>query len=179
MSAPLGAPSPLFDTYRDALRESASRGPLVDLACGRGRHALAAARMGVTTLALDRKADFLGELRTRAAEESLPLWPVKFDLEQEVPPPIAPARCGAVLVFRYLHRPLAGEIAKLLAPGGWLLYETFTTAQLELGTGPKNPAFLLEPGELPHLFEGLEIVSFDEARRDGEATARLAARRPA
>ena len=53
--------------------------------------------------------------------------------------------CGAILVFRFLHRPLAQDIERVLAPGGLLLYETFTTQQRELERGPRNAAFLLEP----------------------------------
>ena len=36
-------------------------------------------------------------------------------------------------------------------PGGVVLYETFTTAQRALGTGPTSPDHLLEPGELQAL----------------------------
>jgi SAM-dependent methyltransferase len=178
VSPPLGPTSPLFDEYRSALREAARLGPVADLACGRGRHALAAAGLGLVTLALDRSESFLRELAGRAARASLPVRPLRCDLERGDAIPLRPGACGAVLVFRYLHRPLAPAIADCLAPGGLLLYETFTTAQRELGAGPTNPAFLLEPGELPRLFPGLERLSFDEALRDGEATARLAARRP-
>jgi hypothetical protein len=62
------------------------------------------------------------------------------------------------LVFRYLHRPLIPAIARVLAPGGLLIYETFTTEQRSLGTGPRNPDYLLEPGELPDLFSELELL---------------------
>jgi len=177
VSAPLPAPSSLFDRYRAQLRETGGLGPTVDLACGRGRHALAAAALGLATIALDRNPDFLAELRARAVAGGVPLLPVRLDLETGAAPPLAAGRCGALLVFRYLHRPLAPAIADVLAPGGLLLYETFTTAQRELGGGPRNPDFLLEPGELPRLFPGLEVLSFEEGVRDGEATARLAARR--
>ena len=91
------------------------------------------------------------------------------------------ARCGALLVFRYLHRPLCAALAASLRPGGLLLYETFTTAQRELGYGPRNPAFLLEPGELPRLFPELEILETWEGLSPGptpSALARLLARRP-
>jgi SAM-dependent methyltransferase len=173
-----GAPSQLFVEWLPALREAAALGPVVDLACGRGRHALASAREGLSTLALDRKVDFLCELAETARREALPLQPVRFDLEVGLAPPIRPGRCGAVLVFRYLHRPLMPAIAGLLAPGGLLLYETFTTAQRQLEGGPRSADFLLEPGELPHCFESLDLVDYREGVHGDRATAALVARAP-
>ena len=85
-------------------------------------------------------------------------------------------------MFRFLHRPLAPEICNALAPGGLLLYETFTVHQRELGSGPRNSAFLLETGELRRLFRDLEPLDYFEGETEGvrpEALARLLARRRA
>jgi hypothetical protein len=85
------------------------------------------------------------------------------------------------MVFRYLHRPLARSIERLLLPGGLLLYETFSEAQRDLEGGPNDPAFLLSEGELPTLFEGLQTLDYgEEVRGDpaSEAVAWLLARRP-
>ena len=174
----LSPPSRFFSSHAEALKRASRLGPLVDIACGNGRHALAAARAGLTTLAIDRDAERLAGLRTRASLEALPVLPMRWDLETSLGVPLARRRCGAVLVFRFLYRPLAPILAELLAPGGILLYETFTSGQLELGGGPRNPAFLLEPGELPELFPSLELVSFREGRSGDAVTARLLARRP-
>jgi SAM-dependent methyltransferase len=177
-------PSAFFARHRVALRDAARLGPIVDLACGRGRHALAAARAGLRTLAIDHNAGFLEGLASRARSEELPLQCVRFDLEVGLELPVRASSCGAILVFRFLHRPLAPAIEHALAPGGVLLYETFTTAQLERGTGPRSPAFLLEPGELPRQFPGLEVLAHSEGPRlregpeDEDATARLFARKP-
>lgn len=174
----LPPPSPFFSSHADSLKRSAHLGPLVDIACGNGRHALAAAKAGLPTLAIDRNAERLAGLKLRSSREALPVLPLRWDLETPLGVPLARRRCGAVLVFRFLYRPLAPALAELLAPGGILLYETFTTGQLELGTGPRNPSFLLEPGELPELFPELEIVSFQEGRSGDAVTARLLARQP-
>jgi hypothetical protein len=86
------------------------------------------------------------------------------------------------VVFRYLHRALAPEIVRVLRPDGLLLYETFTRSHREIAQHPRNPAFLLEPGELPKLFAALRVVRAEEAQVTvpaPEAVARLVARKPA
>ncbi len=177
----MSEPSPLIRAHLDTLRDAARIGPVVDLACGRGRNALAIAAAGVPVVGVDRNAEHLEELRASACAQDLPVRGVRADLEAAAHPPIASGRCGAVVVCRYLHRPLAPELEILLAPGGRLLYETFTIHQRDLGYGPRNEAFLLEPGELATLFPGLEIEEHwegvsDEARP--AAVARLVARKP-
>ena len=176
----IGAPSPFFVARQDELRTSAALGPTLDLACGRGRHALAAADLGLTVLAVDRNADHLEQLR-QAAAPGHRIETREVDLEAGAPPDLGTAHFGCVLVFRYLHRPLTSWIESLLAPGGILLYETFTTAQRERGWGPSRDAFLLAPGELPTLFPSLEPLRFEEGPTDEPKpadTARLLARRP-
>jgi SAM-dependent methyltransferase len=164
------------------LREAAALGPVVDLACGRGRHALAAVSLGLRTVGVDRNRDALVTLLGEAQRRALPgvLTAVHADLETALGLPLRPESCGALLVFRYLHRPLAPALSSLLRPGGLLLYETFTKEQRALGYGPTNPAFLLASGELRALFPGLEIQAYEEGLCAGErpeALARLAARR--
>ncbi len=194
--AEIGRPSAFFAACRESIRESARVGRGLDLACGRGRHSLAAAALGLDVLALDRNPESLATLRRaalarsdsgdpRAGGATTPPGRIEtreVDLEGAAPPALEPGSFGCVLVFRYLHRPLCPWIEGLLAPGGVLVYETFTTAQRSLGWGPSRDAFLLEAGELPTLFPGLECERFEEGP-SGEPraaeTARMLARKPA
>jgi len=178
-SAP--APSALFLEHLDALRDAGRLGPIVDLACGRGRHALPAARAGLPVIGVDVSRPFLHALRARAAALGEDVPCLCADLEAGAGIPLRAGSCGAILVFRFLFRPLAPAIESLLAPGGLLLYETFTLEQRELGYGPSNPAFLLAPDELPRLFPGLDVESYAELREGRprpDAIARLVARKP-
>ena len=173
-------PSPWFLAQRDRIEEAAWRGPVLDLACGRGRHALAAAERGAHTLGIDRDAAALRALQAEAGRRGLPVASLRTDLETPMGIPVKPGSCGVILVFRFLFRPLAPAITRALAPGGLLLYETFTVAQRALGSGPRRAEFLLEPGELCALFCDLEPIEYWEGRSDGpppEQLARLAARR--
>jgi SAM-dependent methyltransferase len=174
------APSPLFAAERERL--VAAGGPALDLACGRGRHALALAASGVPVVALDRDRARLAELAAAARARALPVRLLRADLEAGACIPLASASCSAVLVFRYLHRPLAAEIVRVLRPGGVLVYETFVTRHRELADHPRNPAFLLDSGELPKLFAALEPLRAEEAVAllpAPEAVARLVARKRA
>ncbi len=182
MKPELAPPSAFFTGHIEALRRAGALGPALDLACGRGRHALAAGGAGLRVLGLDRSPQFLAELRARARERRLPVEGLCADLEAGLGIPVASGSCGAILVFRFLHRPLAPAIVEALRPGGLLLYETFTVRQRELGHGPRNPDYLLRPGELEQLFKNLQVEHYEEgifgAERP-EALARLLARLPA
>jgi SAM-dependent methyltransferase len=162
------------------LRDTARLGPILDVACGRGRHALAAGRQGLPSIGVDRDPSFLAELRERARTERLPVHAVRGDLETGHGLPVAPGAFGAVLVFRYLYRPLVPALIAALRPSGLLLYETFTIHQKELGQHPSNPDFLLRDDELPSLFGALQLLEHWQGETGGErptALARLAARR--
>ncbi len=177
---PLPEPSEFLCHELPRLERSAAGRPILDLACGRGRHALAIARSGLTALGLDRNRMSLCELKRRATASALTVHTVAADLETGAGFPIAPARCGGVVVFRYLYRPLAPAIEQALGPGALLLYETFTVDQGKVDYGPGNAAFLLNHDELPSLFPKLEILSYWEGWSGGEkplALARLIARR--
>jgi len=150
--------SPFVVAQRERLLATRVLGPCLDLACGRGRHALFAARAGLHVVALDRDASLLRKLAAQATAERLAIHALRADAESPLGLPFPPARFGAVVVTRFLYRPLAPRLVELLAPGGLLVYETFTERQRELGQGPSNPAFLLESGELPRLFAGLEVA---------------------
>ncbi len=154
--------------------------PVLDLACGRGRNALAVAASGLRVIGLDRDAAALGELAARATAANCAIARVRADLEAHHCLPFADGAFGAVLVFRYLFRPLSEEIARVLAPGGVLVTETFTQAQRAFGRGPRRSDFLLAPGELRELFPALETERFEEGVYDEPeptALARLVARK--
>lgn len=178
----MAEPSPFFLANAAALRHAADSHPVLDLACGRGRHARACAELGLSCVAIDRDPEALRELARYARGCDPALLPLRADIECGFGIPLKAGSIAAVLVFRFLFRPLAKEIVAVLRPGGLLLYETFTDRQREFAYGPRNPAFLLSAGELPELFAGLEIVSYEEGifgSRRPEALARLVGRKPA
>lgn len=150
-------------------------GRALDVACGRGRHALLLASTGLHVTAVDRDADALARLQAQADRLALPVTTRQVDLEGGTPD-LGDDGYDLVLVTRYLHRPLLPQLLLSLAPGGVLLYETFLTQQAEVGH-PKNPDFLLQPGELRQLVAPLEVLREFEGEFDGHWIAAVAARR--
>jgi len=167
-------PSDWLLDHRDLLPPA---GRVLDVASGDGRHALVVASWGLTVRAVDRDAAALARLRAAAARRGLAIDTAVVDLERgEVS--FGEAAFDAVLVFRYLHRPLFPALVRALVPGGVLLYETFTRAHAAVRPKPSNPAFLLAPGELPALVAGLEILDAREGESNGAHVASIAARKP-
>ena len=158
--------------HRDLLPTT---GGALDVACGRGRHALWLATEGLTTLAVDRDPDAIASLRDDAVRLGLPVTAEVRDLETGAPG-LDSACFDVIVVVHYLHRPLVPVLVDALAPGGVLVYETFTRAQVGRGR-PTNPKFLLESGELPRLVRPLEILRQREGEVDGRMLASVIARR--
>jgi 2-polyprenyl-3-methyl-5-hydroxy-6-metoxy-1,4-benzoquinol methylase len=151
-----------------------SPGRALDLACGMGQNSLWLARQGWQVDAVDISPAGL-ELASRlAASHGARVHWIAADLDSFTPEPKV---YDLVLVFRFLERTrLPGKIESALRPGGWLLYETFTTAQLSRPESRmRNPAFALLPGELPRLFPSLRIISYTECDLPDRSVARLAA----
>ena len=62
-------------------------------------------------------------------------------------PGIRAGAADAVVVVSFLDRRLFPAVAEWLRPGGVLLWDTFLLEQRTIGH-PRNPDFLLQPGEL-------------------------------
>jgi tellurite methyltransferase len=145
----------------------------LDIAMGRGRHALPVARVGFKTFGVDIRYDaVLGAVRA-AAGEGLAIHGWCADLTRT---PLPVQRFDLIVVTRYLQRDLFPALCGALVPGGVILYETFTVGQRAHGRGPTSADHLLEHGELRERFAGLEMMFYEEVA-EPDAVARIAARR--
>lgn len=169
---PMDGPATWLLENADVLRRGMR---VLDVAAGRGRHALLLAGAGFSVTAIDRDAARMARLGEIAARLGWPLTTVVRDLETgEVD--LGESGYDLIVVTHYLHRPLFPALVRALAPDGVLVYETFTTAQAARGK-PTNPAFLLEPGELPRLVQPLDVVRSREGEVEGRMVASIVARR--
>ena len=153
-------------------------GPVLDVACGGGRHTRWFRAQGHSVIAVDRDLSAVGDL---ADDPDVDL--VELDLEAGVPLPVSSASCAAVVVTNYLWRPLLDELVRVLAPGGVLVYETFAVGNERYGR-PTNPDHLLRRGELLDVARkhDLEVVAYEDVVVDEPrpaAVQRIAATRGA
>ncbi len=130
---------------------------VLDVACGSGRHMQWLAQRGCHCTGIDRSEEALAEAGrygdTVLADIEGGPWPLmQHGLPQQF---------DVVLVTNYLWRPLFPVLLQSLAPGGFLLYETFTQGNETVGK-PARPDFLLGTGELFQLCRSLRIVAFEE-----------------
>ena len=131
--------------------------PVLDLACGMGRNGLLLAEHGLDVVFADRSAEALSSIGEQLEKTSLRGRTWQVDLEQPGVNPIGNDMFSAIIVFRYLHRPLFPALRNAVTPGGLVIYETFTTANREFGR-PRSEDFLLLPGELKSLFQDWETI---------------------
>lgn len=129
-------------------------GRVLDLAAGDGRHARLLRERGCSVLAVDRDAAALAPIAGPGVEVRA------VDLETGAPWPLGGGYDG-VVVTNYLHRPLLPMIGAALAAGGVVIYETFMQGNERFGR-PRNPDFLLRPGELLTAFAALTVVAFEQ-----------------
>lgn len=172
-------PDPLLAWHASLFEPGTIPGPVLDLACGDGHNGLFLAARGLPVVLLDRSEEALAPARRLAEGAGLQPAFRAVDLEEGPDDPLPCEVYGAVLVFRYLHRPLFPHIRRAVRGSGLLVYETFTVDQPRFGR-PRNPAFLLEPGELSGWFRDWEILHAFEGVLDHppRAVARLVCRKP-
>ena len=153
-------------------------GHALDLACGRGRHALFLAERGLSVTALDSSAEALVQLHCEATRRDLAIKTRQVDLE--VTPQLPTACFDVVLLFFYLQRSLLPHLREAVRPGGLAVLRTFSSAGPFPG-GPENPDYVLRPGELLEIFAGWEILRHEEGLEPsskGGSLAGIVARRP-
>lgn len=151
------APSPWVQRWAHLI---APGSPVLDLACGAGRHMRHLASLGHRPLGVDRAEDALA-----AASQ----WgrTLHADIEN-APWPLEGQTFGAVIVTNYLWRPLWPRMLGSVASGGVLLYETFAQGNETVGR-PSRPDFLLAPGELLQVAAhgGLRVVAYEDGFLSG------------
>ena len=142
-------------------------GSVLDLACGNGRHARFLAAAGYRVLAVDVDAPSVQSMAGEAGIETM-----VADLEGGAWP-FSGCRFDGIVVTRYLHRPLLAPLLEAIAPGGVLIYETFAAGNERYGR-PRNPEFLLQPGELLEWARGhLRVIAFEDLFVDSPKPAMM------
>lgn len=129
--------------------------PVLDVACGGGRHMRLFQGIGHSVVGVDRDVSGVADLIDLPGVEI-----VAADLEGGRWPFRGRTFAG-IVVTNYLHRPLLPILIDALAPGGVLIYETFARANVRFGR-PSAPSYLLRSGELLEAVRGrLQVVAYE------------------
>jgi tellurite methyltransferase len=163
-------PAQLLLEHSGLFLEKTLPGPVLDLACGEAHNSIFLALKGVKVISGDLSFEALQRAGELAAEWGAEISVWQVDLEPGAVNPLSEDAYGAILVFRYLHRPLIPCIKKALRNEGLLLYETFTVEQPRFGK-PCNPDYLLQSGELRHMFADWEEIFYFEGIRENPTRA--------
>lgn len=130
-------------------------GSVLDVASGRGRHARHLLAQGHAVTAVDIDTSGLADVAHEAALEI-----VQADLE-DAPWPLPERTFAAVVMVNYLWRELLPVLVASVDVGGVLIVDTFAQGQQTFGR-PRNPDFLLRPGELLEAVHGsLDVHAYE------------------
>jgi SAM-dependent methyltransferase len=149
-------PSPWIARFAPLVRPG---GPVLDVACGGGRHCRLFLDHGHPVVGIDRDVAQTGF--GQGAEL------IEADLEAD-PWPLPGRRFAAVVISNYLWRPLFPALLAALDDEGVLIYETMSRGNEAFGR-PRNPDHLLHPGELLELAAELTVVAYEYGIRNGRA----------
>lgn len=166
-------PVPLLQEYRHVLPE---KGRALDIAAGEGRNAVYLAGLGLDVDAVDISRVGLKKAEALARQRGVSINTIVADLEDYS---LGEEQYDVIIDFYYLQRNLIPRIKRALKPGGVVLFETYTVDFLTMpaGQGFKRE-YLLEPDELRHMFDELEILHYVEQTGPKKAIAQLVARKP-
>lgn len=161
MSCSSDQASSLLESFSHLL---SPKSKVLDLACGFGRNGKYLAALEHNVTFLDKNSDALDEIKLQHPSGEF----IAADLECENPYQLPQNQYDAIVVFRYLHRPLMPAIVNSLKPDGIIVYETFNHQQASIGR-PRNPNFLLQDNELTTHFPQFEVLhqfdGFDETQQ--------------
>ena len=159
-STPLWQANPLLTENIDCIESNTIGRTMIDLACGAGRDSVYLANRGWQVTSIDNKPSALERCQKLADSMNVSLTTLLKELENQSQP-LKNLSADLVLVMRYLHRPLFPEIDQLINPGGILVYSTFMIGSEKFGS-PRNPNYLLAPGELAETFSSYQILKDEQ-----------------
>src|SRR5258706_10593421 len=121
----LVSPSPFVSKFSRTIATNA-KGPILDVACGSGRHAFLLASLGATVIGVDRDLKSFREMQRRLAEIIGFRCAVKsHQVDLNVDPwGFKRSSLGAIINVHFLLPKLFPLFCRSLAPGGYFLFES-------------------------------------------------------
>jgi len=126
-------------------------GPVLDLACGNGRHGRYFLALGYPVTLVDKDTSGIDDLSIHKNAELMTYDLENSNLEKNTSWPFKANQFSGIVVTNYLHRPLFSHLKTTVKPGGIIIYKTFFVGNETFGR-PRNPNFLLQEDELRTVF---------------------------
>ncbi len=114
--------------------------------------------------AIDISDIAIDSIRQKAREEALSINGMVHDIESQG---LSQQQYDVIVVSYFLNRKLFPEIISRLSSSGLLFYQTWTVEKRNQ-VGPRNPEFLLQPNELLHLCNNMNILYFQDDGQVGD-----------
>jgi tellurite methyltransferase len=152
-------------------------GRALDLAGGAGRHAIWLAQRGWQVTLADVSDEGLALAGKKAADAGVAVAIRRESLEETVAWALQSAAGGGVggfdliVVVWFLARSVFGDLPRMLAPGGLLVYKTYTADHVRFTQG-HSLLYALDPGELARAFPSLDTVLSRESNGVAEYVGR-------
>jgi tellurite methyltransferase len=152
-------------------------GLALDAACGVGINAICMAEHGLRVVGFDISGYALHLAQMKAKHAGLPVVFAVMDMGKLWLPE---DKFDVITNFHFLVRGAIPVYQKALKSGGLMLFDTFMANKSNIDT----PEYYLEPGELRDLFDGFEIIHYEEYARQpsrnhgARGSAKLVARKP-
>jgi len=143
--------------------------PVLSLAEGEGRNAVFLASLGLDVLGVDASDVGLAKAQKLAESRGLTIRTEVADLATYEP---AENHYGSVIsIWAHLPSQVRNRfyplVERSLKPGGIILFEAYTKAQLSRSTGgPKDPDLLMDLAELVKQFPNCEPIIAQEIERE-------------
>ena len=126
----------------------------LDLACGRGRNSLLLASYGFNVTSVDINSEYLKYFSNNKVKK------IEKDIEKTDNWPLSNNGFDIIVVTNFLNRSIFPLIINSINPCGFLIYETFSIGQEQIGK-PSNKNYLLQEKELTHLCNDLSLIKYE------------------
>ena len=126
----------------------------LDLACGRGRNSLLLASYGFNVTSVDINSEYLKCFSSNKVKK------IEKDIEKTDNWPLSDNGFDIIVVTNFLNRSIFPLIINSINPCGFLIYETFSIGQEQIGK-PSNRNYLLQEKELTYLCNDLLLIKYE------------------
>ncbi|MBX7143853.1 MAG: class I SAM-dependent methyltransferase [Oligoflexia bacterium] len=144
-------------------------GPVLSIAEGEGRNAVFLASLGLEVTGVDGSEVGLAKAQNLAKAKGVKISTVVSDLATFEPAP----ECYSSVISIFAHLPsdlrkvLYPRLERSLRPGGIVLLESYSEAQLARATGgPKDVDMLMSKAKIEKEFSNYEILLLKECERE-------------